>query len=86
MIAATTNTAGNHTHGACAIHSFAGSLWNTRIGVGVESTAIVRMFARRTIPAAFQTRATATVPGCLTRYSATPIADNPVSMSKLNPE
>src|SRR4051812_10698189 len=52
--AATTNTDGSHTHGAWAIQSFAGSLWNTRTGVGVESTAIVRMFTSNTIPAAFQ--------------------------------
>src|SRR5689334_9914428 len=43
-IAATTKTVGSHTHGAREIHTFAGSVWKTRSGVGAESTAIVRTF------------------------------------------
>jgi hypothetical protein len=85
-IAAITITIGSHTKGVCVIQTFAGSLVKTRSGVGVESIAMVTMFASRASPIQFQTRTPQSGMRPAASSAATASAEIPVTMSKFHPE
>ena len=78
-------TAGSHTHGARVIQTFAGSLVNTRNGVGAESSATTTTLSRSARPIVFHSSTTTRERRPLASQAPTTSAENPVTMSKLRP-
>ena len=54
MMAASTITVGSQIHGARVTHTFDGSFMKTRIGVGADSNATMRMLSSSAAPSVFQ--------------------------------